>query len=115
MTMRRSGSTIGHNPLDALLEAGGTPALPVSPSATEAAPAPPPPPARDRTVHRRLTVELSASLVDRVRNAVYWTPGLTLARFAEEALAAALRAAEAEHGGPFPPRSRQLPPGPRLA
>jgi hypothetical protein len=112
--MRRSASTIGHNPLDALLDAGRTPSLPASAPATDAGPVALQRPARDRTVHQRLSVELSASLVDRVRNAVYWTPGLTLARFAEEALAAALRAAEAERGGPFPPRSSDLPPGPRL-
>ena len=56
----------------------------------------------------RLTVHLPGDLIDGVKNAVYWTPGLTLARLAEEALRHALADLEAMRGAPFPPRERPL-------
>ncbi|MDP9437306.1 MAG: hypothetical protein M3P49_00930 [Actinomycetota bacterium] len=56
----------------------------------------------------RLTVHVLLDLVDRVKNAVYWTPGLTLARMAEEALLAEAERREKQHGGPFPARAEEL-------
>jgi hypothetical protein len=56
----------------------------------------------------RLTVHLPVELIERAKNAVYWTPGLTLASLAEEALRQALAELEAARGAPFPPRERQL-------
>ena len=53
---------------------------------------------------QRITLHISASLIDRVKNAVYWEPGLTLAGFAEEALEKALQEMEAQRGAPFPQR-----------
>lgn len=53
---------------------------------------------------QRITLHISADVVDRVKNAVYWEPGLTLAGFAEEALEKALKDLEAERGAPFPQR-----------
>jgi hypothetical protein len=56
----------------------------------------------------RLTVHLPVELIERAKNAVYWTPGLTLASLAEEALRQAVAELEAARGAPFPPRERQL-------
>ncbi len=53
---------------------------------------------------QRVTLYISADVIDRVKNAVYWEPGLTLAAFAEEALAKALNELEAERGKPFSQR-----------
>lgn len=53
---------------------------------------------------QRITLHISAEIVDRVKNAVYWEPGLTVAGFAEEALEKALADMEAERGKPFPQR-----------
>ena len=53
---------------------------------------------------QRITLHISSSVIDRVKNAVYWEPGLTLAGFAEEALERALNELEAERGSPFPQR-----------
>ena len=53
---------------------------------------------------QRITLHISAHVIDRVKNAVYWEPGLTLAGFAEEALEKALNELEAERGAPFPQR-----------
>ena len=62
-----------------------------------------------------LTINENASLpnlpvevIERVRNAVYWTPGMTLAGLTEDALSAYVDALEAERGEPFPQRQGQL-------
>jgi len=56
----------------------------------------------------RFTVHLPGELIDRLRNAVYWTPGLTLASLAEEALIQAIDEIEKRNGEPFPPRTADL-------
>ena len=88
--------TIGTNPLDAVVPEPRD--IPQSPT-----PAPAVPGGKER-----LTVHLPVDLIERVKNAVYWTPGLTLARLAEEALRQALADLEAARGAPFPPRERPL-------
>nr|BAL59202.1 hypothetical conserved protein [Candidatus Acetothermum autotrophicum] len=82
--------TIGTNPLDVVI-----------PTRREAK-------SPTRVVKERLTVHLPVDLIDRIKNAVYWTPGLTLARLAEEALTAAVARLERERGEPFPPRRSEL-------
>ena len=68
---------------------------------------------RPRTV--RLTVNLPADLADHLRDAVYWTPGLTLAWFIASAIRTSLTELETTNRAPFPKRSRQLRAGrPRL-
>jgi hypothetical protein len=59
----------------------------------------------------RLTAKLPVELIERVRNAVYWTPGLTLARLAAIALTKYLDDIETERGAPFPPRQSELKAG----
>ncbi len=56
----------------------------------------------------RLTAKLPVEVTERVRNAVYWTPGLTLAGLTETALSAYVDALEAERGEPFPQRQGQI-------
>jgi hypothetical protein len=89
--------TIGMNPLDAViprdLAPGGTD------QETEK---------RPKVKKERLTVHLSVDLIERVKNAVYWTPGLTLAGLAEDALREAVDQLEQARGEPFPPRQREL-------
>ena len=34
---------------------------------------------------QRITVQISVDVIERIKNAVYWTPGLTLTSLAEEA------------------------------
>ncbi len=84
--------TIGTNPLDTV--------IPAHREETTTSPA--------RVVKERLTVHLPVDLIERVKNAVYWTPGLTLAGLAEEALTAVVERLERERGGPFPPRQSEL-------
>jgi hypothetical protein len=69
--------------------------------------------ARARMV--RLTVNLPSHLVEHMRDAVYWTPGLTLAWLVARAVRASLTELEAVHQGPFPKRAKPLRAGrPRL-
>ena len=66
-----------------------------------------------RTV--RLTVSLPGDLVDRLRNAVYWSPDLTLAWLIAQSLRASLTDLETARQGPFPKRMMALRSGrPRL-
>jgi DNA-binding XRE family transcriptional regulator len=66
-----------------------------------------------RTV--RLTVSLPGDLVDRLRDAVYWSPDLKLAWLIAQSLRASLSDLEASRQGPFPKRTMALRAGrPRL-
>lgn len=57
---------------------------------------------------QRVTFQLSAELIERARDTVYWTPGLTLNRLAEIAFLNTLDCMEALRGGAFPPRGGHL-------
>ncbi len=64
----------------------------------------------------RLTVNLPSDLVEQMRDAVYWNPGLTLAWLVARALRASLGELHAANDGPFPRRAKPLRAGrPRLA
>ena len=56
----------------------------------------------------RLTVHLPVDLIDRAKNAVYWTPGLTLAGLVEEAFTKALDQLEKKRGESLPPQRAEL-------
>jgi len=55
---------------------------------------------------QRITVQISADTIERIKNAVYFTPGLTLAAFAEQAFIRAVDRLEKEK--PFPKRDGEL-------
>ena len=98
--------TIGENPLDTLVPPQTAPqARARGQAATDGAEESHPPP---RVVKERLTVHVPVELIERVKNAVYWTPGLTLAGLAEAALTQAVDALEKEQGEPYPPRKENL-------
>jgi hypothetical protein len=93
--------TIGLNPLEEYLTSAKAPQEePEVPREEAAAPVQ----ASEPATKQRITIHISSDVIDRVKNAVYWEPGLTLAGFAEEALAQALESLEAERGAPFPQR-----------
>lgn len=60
---------------------------------------------------KRITVEISEEVVERLKNAVFWTPGLTLAGVIEESLSVVLACLEEERGEPFPQRTTELKTG----
>ena len=63
----------------------------------------------------RLTVNLPGDLVDRVRNAVYWSPSLKLLWLIAQSLRTSLAEMESSRQGPFPQRKNPLRAGrPRM-
>jgi hypothetical protein len=60
------------------------------------------------TGRQKLTVHLDADIVNRVKNAAYWNPRLTIAKIAERGIRLALREVEKENGGPYPQRDGDL-------
>jgi hypothetical protein len=57
---------------------------------------------------QRITLTLPASLIDRLRNAVYWTGRNTLTRVIIDAIDGVVVAMEEENGAPFPARLTSL-------
>jgi hypothetical protein len=58
----------------------------------------------EKALKTRVTIHLPVDLIDKVKNAVYWEPGLTLTEFAEQALARELKRWEKEWGEEYPKR-----------
>lgn len=88
--------TIGENPLDSILE-------PVAPIRRR--------PAKEKEKKQRITVQISMEVIERVKNAVYWTPGLTVAALAEEALSKAVDQLEEIREEKFQDRKGELKSG----
>jgi hypothetical protein len=51
----------------------------------------------------KLTVHVTHDLAERVKNAAYWNPRLTIAAIAERGLARVMEEIEQQNGGPYPP------------
>jgi hypothetical protein len=84
-------STIGANPLDAVVPPPSENTL-----AEER---------QEEAAKERVTFKLPLDLIERTRDAVFWTPGATMARLMEEALTAHLEKLERERGSAFPRRT----------
>ena len=61
-----------------------------------------------RPAKERLTIHIPVPLIERTKNAVFWTPGLTLADLGERALEALVAELERQNGGPFQNRPHEL-------
>jgi hypothetical protein len=100
--------TIGENPLDSLIEPitsqDGHPVNTVQ-KYTESAYKKP------KQTKQRITVQISVDVIERIKNAVYWTPGLTLASLAEDAFSKTVDKLEKERKAPFPRRKEELKTG----
>ena len=62
----------------------------------------------DGQKREKLTVHLSHDLIERVKNAAYWNPRLTIASIAELGVKFAIEQVEKEHGGAYPQRESEL-------
>ena len=60
---------------------------------------------------QRMTVSLPADLVERMRDAAYWTSGTTMAGLISSAMEDLLNNLESQNGRPFSPRLQDLKPG----
>lgn len=56
----------------------------------------------------KLTVHLERELVERVKNAAYWNPRLTIARIAAQGIREVIEKVETENGGPYRTRESEL-------
>lgn len=105
-------STIKNDPFETLIPDRlsertneGEPKGVVTPIRPEPEPEPKP---VDGHKKEKLTVHLTHDLIDRVKNAAYWNPRLTIASIAELGIKYAIEQVEKEHGGPYPPRESGL-------
>ncbi len=57
---------------------------------------------------QRVTLALPTPLIERLRNAIYWTAHSTMARVMTDALHDVVAELEHANGGPFPPRLTPL-------
>lgn len=90
--------TIGNNPFDSYFS-------PVSTTKAEQAEAP------KKVERARICVDIPAELLDKLKDAVYWTPGTTLASVAELAFMKAIKDMEKERKAGFPKRKGELKTG----
>lgn len=58
--------------------------------------------------NQRITVLLPTTLIERLRNAIYWTEQHTMARVIADAIHDAVAEMEHSNGGTFPPRLTPL-------
>lgn len=65
---------------------------------------------------RRTNVQgyIDAQVLDRARDAAFWTPGVSLSALIEQGLRSEIARLEAERGGRFPRRRGPLTPGPAV-
>jgi len=88
---------IGKNPLDELI--GGSQLKPVQQQE----------PSKNKK--RRITVQISEEIIERIKNATYWTPGLTLSCLVETALEREVDQMETDRGSSFEKRKAELKTG----
>jgi hypothetical protein len=89
--------TIGNNPLEEYLSSR-TERETVPSSKTER---------RETKKKERITIHLPIDIIERIKNVVYWEPGITLTGFAEYAFEKALQEQEAKRGEPYPERKER--------
>lgn len=58
--------------------------------------------------NQRITILLPTTLIERLRNAIYWTEQCTMARVIADAIHDAVAEMEHSNGGTFPPRLTPL-------
>jgi len=70
---------------------------------------------RRSEVRERLTVKLPRKVIERLRNAVYYSPGLTVSGVIEKCITTIVDQMEVDRGAAFPRRKSDLRPGrPRI-
>ena len=109
--MAKRRTTIGDNPFDLLMSRQASPSVGLVEKEEEATPQN----IEALNAKKRITISIDSGLLERVKNAVYWTPGLTLTGLAEGALDTAITELERKRGNEFPERKDELKRGRPLA
>ncbi len=90
--------TIGFNPLDAYTN----PVEPIKPK----------PQVKKK---QKITLIMDADLVERLKNAVYWSHGISICSVIEEATEKMVKHLEKENGKPYPERNGEMKRGRKLS
>jgi hypothetical protein len=64
---------------------------------------------------QKITLTMDSALVERLKNTVYWSPGLSLCSLLEEGAEIMVNQLEKENGKPFPERNGELKKGRKLS
>jgi hypothetical protein len=64
---------------------------------------------------QKITLTMDSDLVERLKNTVYWSPGLSLCSLLEEGAEIMVNQLEKENGKPFPERNGELKKGRKLS
>jgi hypothetical protein len=70
--------------------------------------APAPKPSKPKPRGERVTVIVEPEVMETVRDAVFWTPGETIAGLVERAIMAEIRTMETARGAAFPHRTKSI-------
>jgi hypothetical protein len=107
--MIKKKKTVGSNPLEAYLAATS--------SVKKTSPLAEPLIAEQLNEKKqRITIHLTVDLIEKMKNVVFWEPGMTLTAFAQEALEKAVHQLEKKRGESYPERkNRSLKGGRPLA
>lgn len=97
--MSNSQKTVGRNPLEVAVSPQKKASKAVNPDYVR------------KEVVTKVTLRMSSSVLERAKNAVYWSHGLTLRSLIDHALEREVALLEKERGEPFPERSGELQPG----
>jgi hypothetical protein len=73
-----------------------------------------PPAPEPRTPRTNVQGYIDAGVLDRARDAAFWTPGVSLSALIEQGLRVEVARLEADRGEPFPRRRGPLKPGPAV-
>lgn len=88
--------TIGNNPLFAYIDSAKTKKNKTEPKKEL--------PKEEPTRTQRVTIHVDVDLINAVKDAVYWEPGLTLTAFTHDAFTKALEKLEKKRGKKYPKR-----------
>ena len=102
--MAESGDTIGENPLDSIIPPEDKDTEDMTSEETSSSSSS----TQSSGEKKRMTVHIPEELSERIKNAVYWTPGLTVSEVAEKGLTWVIEKLEEENDGPFEERDQEL-------
>jgi hypothetical protein len=60
-------------------------------------------------MRKHMALRMRESLIEKIRDIAYWTPGMTITSFVEEALMSHIGQYERERGSSFPDRKAHKP------
>lgn len=94
-------STIGTTPIDSFISGRKKPTAKANKKPAEP----------EKEPKERVTVLITSEIIERARDVVFWTPGLTVSQLLEDALLVEIEKLEKKRGKAFPERSGDIKTG----